>query len=215
MYDFLKKHLFDDRCLIYFNHLEKSNPDWLINPHEQISYDKTAFQLFESFKKSKMDEHNKDVKAAESDGRDPPDPPTESDMRIQYNKLWKEVESSEQILHDFLAHVRIFDKCYIQSQDATILRNDTAYVKRQRYFLKHNVDYLADPDEVVDGSVYRNKLLCSQVETKVFPWLTMQYPTFTRANGEKSYFPGNDYRIHESRGCFLNEFKKDLMVKAL
>lgn len=215
MYDFLKKHLFDDRCLIYFNHLEKSNPDWLINPHEQISYDKTAFQLFESFKKSKMDEHNKDVKAAESDGRDPPDPPTESDMRIQYNKLWKEVESSEQILHDFLAHVRIFDKCYIQSQDATILRNDTAYVKRQRYFLKHNVDYLADPDEVVDGSVYRNKLLCSQVETKVFPWLTMQYPTFTRANGEKSYFPGNDYRIHESRGCFLNEFKKRLNGKGI
>lgn len=215
MYDFLKQYLFDERCLIYFNHLERSNPDWLVHPDEVIDYDKTAFQSYEAFKKSKEKEHKDKVNEAKKNNKPLPDPITEKDIRHEYQKLWKSVEAAEQKLHDFLAHVRIFDKCYIQSQDRTIHKNDTNYVKKQQYFLKNNVAYIAEPDEVVGGSVYRDKKLCSDVESKVFPWLTMEYPEFTRYNNEKSYFPGKNYRLHESRGCFLNEFKARLNGKGI
>lgn len=215
MYDFLKKYLFDERCLIYFNHLQRSNPDWLINPNEAVAYEKTAFQLYKDFRDSREREHKKKVDEAEKAGTPPPEPLSENDIRLEYQALWKIVDESEQKLHDFLAHVRIFDKCYVQSQDRAIRRNDTSYVKRQQYFLKNNVAYLPEPDEVVDGSVYRNKMLCSQIETKVFPWLTMEYPEFTRYNGDKAYFPGSNYRVHENKGCFLNEFKSRLNGKGI
>lgn len=215
MYDFLKQYLFDQRCLIYFNHLLKSDPDWLIHPNEVVSYDKTAFQLFEKYKETRQKDHRKLVEEAEKAGRPAPEPLSDTQIRHDYQKLWKEVEGSEQRLHDFLAHVRIFDKCYVQSQNKAIYRNDTSYVRRQQYFLSKNVEYLADPDEVVGGSIYRDKVLCSQIESKVFPWLTMEYPEFTRYNGEKAYFPGNNYRVHENKGCFLNEFKNRLNGKGI
>lgn len=215
MYDFLKQYLFDQRCLIYFNHLLKSDPDWLIHPNEVVSYDKTAFQLFEKYKETRQKDHRKLVEEAEKAGRPAPEPLSDTQIRHDYQNLWKEVEGSEQRLHDFLAHVRIFDKCYVQSQNKAIYRNDTSYVRRQQYFLSKNVEYLADPDEVVGGSIYRDKVLCSQIESKVFPWLTMEYPEFTRYNGEKAYFPGNNYRVHENKGCFLNEFKNRLNGKGI
>ncbi|QWU85895.1 hypothetical protein CA3LBN_000113 [Candidozyma haemuli] len=215
MFDFLKKYSFDQRCSIYFNHLSKSDPDWLIHPNEVVSYDKTAFQSFKTYQESRQKDHKKLVEEAEKFGRPAPEPLSDTQIRHDYQKLWKEVDASEQRLHDFLAHVRIFDKCYVQSQNKAIYRNDTSYVKRQQYFLSKNVDYLADPDEVVDGSIYRDKTSCSQIESKVFPWLTMEYPEFTRHNGEKAYFPGNNYRVHENKGCFLNEFKNRLNGKGI
>lgn len=213
MYDFLKKSLFDDRCMVYFNHLERSNPEWLIHPAESLNYNKDAFQLFDKFKESKMKAHEKETQEAKDNNRDPPPEIKESDIHRDYQELWNELKASEQKLHDYLAHVRIFDKCYIQSQDSATRRNDTDYVKRQQYFLKNNVNYLSEPDEIVDGQIYRNKLSCSQIEAKIFPWLTMEYPEFTRYDNQKSYFPGNNYKVHENRGCFLNDFKSRLNGK--
>lgn len=213
-YDFLRKYSFDDRCLIYFNHLSKSNPEWTINPNEQVTYDNKAFQSYEDFKKDKLDDHKKKVAQAEKADMEPPQW-SEVEVNKEYQRLWDQVHEQEQKLHDYLAHIRIFDKCQIHSKIPAIKKNDTSYVKKQQYFLKHLVSYTPHPNEVEGGLIDDQKMTCSQVEAKVFPWLSFEYPIFTRFDGETAFFPGSDYRVHENRGCFLNEFRQRLNGKGI
>lgn len=213
-YDFLKSSSFEDRCLVYFNHLSKSNPEWTINPDEQVKYDGEAFDSFEKYKKNKYNDYKHKLAEAEELNEELPEW-NEEKINKDYAELWKQVHEQEQKLHDYLAHVRIFDKCYIQSQDATIRKKDTSYVKKQRFFLRNMVSYTPDPNEVQDGLIHKLKMSCAEIEAKVFPWLTFEYPMFTRYSGETAYFPGSDYRVHENKGCFLNEFKERLNGKGL
>lgn len=211
MYDFLKRYLFQDRCMVYFNHLTLSNPEWSINPHENVHYDRAVFTSFENFKKQKMGEYEKKAKEADQENKEPPKAPTDESIRKSYDDLWKRVHKDEQLLHDFSSHLRIFDKCFLAAQDTVQHRNDTRYVHKQQQFLKSTIAYDPREDEKMDqGTVFTEKLQCSDVESKIFPWLTMEYPKFQRWNGETSYFPGSNYRQHQNRNCFLNDFKNRL-----
>lgn len=215
MFDFLKDHLLEDRCRIYFNHLTMSSPDWTVDPHEKVTFDRKVFKSFESFKKDALNEYEKLAKEADKENKDPPPKPTEESIRVNFENMWKKVRKDEQLLHDYLAHVRIFDKCYLASRDSRG-RNDTRYVRKQQQFLRNLVDYIRSEDEPEGkGYVFKNKLECSGIEEKIFPWLTMEYPTFVRWDGKRSYFPGNDYRRHESRNCFLEDFKLRLNGKGI
>lgn len=209
IYDFLKKHSLQERCMAYFNHLAMSDPEWLINPDESTSFDRAAFQDFETFKNKKQQKWEDEAKEAEKEGKDAPPRHTEASLRKDYDTLRKTVLSHEQTLHDFVAHVRIFDKCFMNGHDSVTRRNDTRFVKKQQQFLKQNVDYEYTVDERNSvGKAYSNKLECDEVETKIFPFLTNQYPEFVRWNGEKSFFPGSDNENPATRGCFLNDFKR-------
>lgn len=210
-YDFLRKYLLEDRCLVYFNHLLMSNPDWLVNPDERVSFNRAAYNKFERYREEQLNNWNNKAKEAERENNDPPPKPTEEQLRQDYNVLRQTVMDDEQTLHDFVAHVRVFEKCYMHTKDDAKHADDTAFVRKQRAFLTNNVDYLVSPNEPSRaGSVFRHKFYCTDIERKVFPWLTTEYPIFTRWNGQKPFFPGSEYLLLRNRGCFLNDFKRRL-----
>lgn len=215
IYDFLKRNSIQDRCMLYFNHLAMSNPEWLVNPHESTTFDRDAFRLFDSYRTDQIKKWNDEAKKAEREGRDPPVKPTEENLRQKFENLRHKALTDEQTLHDFVSHVRIFEKCFMHSQDSTVLKLDNKFVKTQQEFLKSNVKYEYDIEELESiGKSYKDKLLCGEVELKIFPFLSNEYPLFERWNQETSYFPGYEKKFADT-GCFLNDFKKRVNGKGI
>lgn len=214
VYDFLKKHLLQDRCMLYFNHLSMSDPEWLVNPDESTSFDRAAFHDFEQYKRKILSQWSHSAKEAEHKGNDPEPRPTDSQLRLDFQQLRKTVLGHEQTLHDFVSHVRVFDKCFMAT-GAAHRRNDTGFVKNQQKFLREHVDYQYNQAERSSaGKAYKHPLECSEVERKVFPFLTNEYPEYVRWNGEKSFFPGSRGNTVPS-GCFLNDFKRRINGKGI
>lgn len=215
IYDFLKKSSIQERCMLYFNHLSMSNPEWLVNPHESTTFDRAAFTDYETYKNSQTKKWNKEAKKAESEGRDPPPKPTDEQMRENFENLRDTAFSDEQTLHDFVTHVRVFEKCFMHSQDSRVRRLDNKFIKNQQEFLKTSVKYEYDHDEKNSvGRAYKDKLACHKVELRIFPFLSNEYPLFERWNNEKVFFPGNENK-GKMTGCFLNDFKSRVNGKGI
>lgn len=215
-YDFLKKHSFDDRCMIYFHHLTMGNPEWMVNPDERVSFDRAAYNKFEQFRNDKLKDWDRRAKEAEKDNKEPPPKPTDDEIRKTYDELRRMVLSDEQTLHDYVTHVRVFEKCFMHRKDRPTRIKDNKFVKKQRAFLTNNVNYQVSADEPKHaGKVFKDAMDCREIEQKVFPWLTTEYPEFTSWSGKKTYFPGSSHNVLPNKGCFLNDFKNRLNGKGI
>ncbi|KAF8002126.1 alpha 1,3-mannosyltransferase [Metschnikowia aff. pulcherrima] len=209
MYDFLSKNSFHDRCMIYFNHLSMSNPDWMVNPDQGIVFNRDAYKSFDKYREQAL----KDIERKLNDAKEKGDnyvPPSDDEIRRKFDEMRETVLNDEQTLHDYLAHVRIFDKCFMGSATTGSNKDDIAFVKKQRNFLKKSVVYLKSTADQVSGKLFKHELDCNDVESKIFPWFTNQYPVFTRWNGRLTFFPGMSGRLPQKRGCFLSEYKSRL-----
>lgn len=207
LYEFLKLNSLQDRCNVYFNHLEKSNPDWTVDPNEKLEYKKEAFRKFEDYRKLVLEDYERKLKEAELADKDIPSAPLTAQIRADYDRFWELVHSGEQRMHNFLAHARVFNKCFLL-QKSREYENDTLAVRTQRQFLKLRVAYQMDDLEQSSREVLRNPRRCADVEGKVFPWLTMEYPKYVRHDRKALFFPRN---IHRGQGtCFLADFKQRL-----
>lgn len=215
LYDFLKKNSIQDRCMLYFNHLSMSDPEWLVNPHAATSYDRAAFRDFDSFKNEQSKLWNEEAKKAESEGRDPPPKLTEEQLREKFENLRQTTLTHEQTLHDFVSHVRVFEKCFMHSQDSRVRRLDNKFIRNQQEFLKTSVKYEYDREEKNSvGRAYKHKIACKDIEQRIFPFMSMEYPLFERWDQKKVFFPGADSQ-EKFGGCFLNDFKSRINGKGI
>ncbi|OBA20242.1 hypothetical protein METBIDRAFT_25183, partial [Metschnikowia bicuspidata var. bicuspidata NRRL YB-4993] len=209
LYDLLSKNLLHDRCMIYFNHLSASDPDWIVSPDQSILFNRNAYKTYEEYRSQRLKDSEKKAKEAK-EKEESFEPPTETQIRKEYDDLRDSVFNDEQTLHDFLAHVRIFNKCFMGSATAGINKEDNSFVKKQRTFLKKSVKYLKTAADQVTGKLFKNELDCSDVESKIFPWLTKEYPVFTRWDGKTTSFPGITGHLRTNNRCFLSEYKSRL-----
>lgn len=208
MYDLLSKHLFHDRCMIYFNHLSMSDPDWMVNPHRGIVFNRDAFKNFDSYREEKLRDINNKINEAKEKGQ-PYKPPSDDEIRKEFDDMRQTVLNDEQTLHDYIAHVRIFDKCFMGASNGAN-KKDVTFAKNQRGFLKKSIKYLRTHADKPSGKLYKNQLDCTDVEDKIFPWFTNQYPIFTRWDGKTVSFPGSPSKMARKQECFLNEYKSRL-----
>lgn len=216
LFDFLEKHSFEDRCLVYFNHLLMSNPDWMVNPDERVSFNREAYNKYQVYRDRVMNEQKQKAEEAQKNGDPVPAQLTEEQVRKEYDSLRKTVLDDEQTLHDYMAHVRIFEKCFLGLRSPAALKDDKNFVRNQRNFLQNGVSYISSPEERLNGKIFNNELACEDVEAKVFPWLTTNYPLFLRWNGETPFFPGSqDSAPGKEPGCFLKNYKRRLNGKGI
>ncbi|GEQ71543.1 hypothetical protein JCM33374_g5228 [Metschnikowia sp. JCM 33374] len=214
MYDLLSKNSFQDRCMIYFNHLSMSNPDWMVNPDQGIVFNRDAYLSLEKYREQALEDIEKKIKEAK-EKNEQYSPPTDEEIRLKFEDLRETVLNDEQTLHDYLAHVRVFDKCFMGSPSVGTTDSDKTFVKKQRNFLRKSVVYLKSAADDVSGKVFKNRLDCDDVESKIFPWFTNEYPVFTRWDGKTSFFPGRSGRLPHRKSCFLSEYKSRLNGKGI
>lgn len=213
LYDFLNTNLFQDRCRIYFNHLSFHNPDWMVNPDEKLLFDRDGYRSFESYEEMEQAKIDQSISEAEENG-ETFIPPSDESIREKYEILRKKVLGGEQMLHDYMAHVRIYNKCFMGTS-AGNNKNDHAFVKKQQKFLKTNVRYTRDDPSEASVNLLKDEVQCNSVESKLFPWLTNEYPIYTRWDGTTVNFPGSTGKFTRKKNCFLSEYKSRLNGKGI
>lgn len=206
LFDFLRDHDLEDRCHAYFHYLSMLDPEWLVDPKESVKYDYAAFGSLKDFSNSIIGKWKKEKKAAEDKNQTPPPEPTDEEMRNAFNKAKDAVHNSEQRLHNFVAHFRVFDKCYL---NPSTLRLDLTFVRKQQQFLKLEIDYQYTPDEATSHvKAYKDEVRCQEIESRLFPWLSFEYPIYKRHDGVIESFPGSPLATNRPKGCFVQDFKK-------
>lgn len=216
MYDFLNTQLYEGRCLVYFNHLSMSMPDWLINPHESVDVDTDSFSSFEEYEIKRLKEFNKKVTEAEENGFTPPTKPTVALMKKDYNLIVNRMKKDEQLIHDFVSHVRVFDRCYLSGYTSESGQSKSNFVSQQRNFISKTINFQPSPEEAATpNTIYESPVACSEIEQKIFPFISREFPVFTRWDGSVHFFPNSKYSGLPNRECFLNDFRQRINGKGI
>lgn len=216
MYDFLSRELYAERCLIYFNHLSMSVPDWLINPHENVDMKSEAFHSFEDYENKRVKAWKQEVLKAEKENKLKPERPSTESMRKDYEEIINKMRKDEQLLHDFASHVRVFDRCFLKGYFTESGQSQSQFISQQKNFLKRNIDFQPTSEEkAANKDIYRSSVSCSEVEKKIFPFISREYPLFTRWDGSEHFFPNAKLSGLPNRECFLTDFQKHMNGKGI
>lgn len=206
IHEFLQLELYAARCLTYFNHLAKSSPDWLIDPHEQVDMKNEAFRTFDEYEEQKLDKWKSDAEKAKDENKEAPPKPTRALLRKEYEDIVERMHKDEQLLHDFTSHVRVFDRCFLDGYKNEQGKN--AFVAQQRNFLKRTIDFEPTNNEFsAQNSIHRDQVACSEIENKIFPFISREYPIFTRWDGTQHFFPGSQLSGLPKKECFITDFR--------
>lgn len=216
MYDFLNTELYEGRCLVYFNHLSMSMPDWLINPHENVDVNNDSFNTFEEYEKKRLGKWADEVKEAEEKKETPPTKPTVALMKKDFASIVDRMRKDEQLLHDFVSHVRVFDRCYLDGYTSESGNSKSKFVSQQRNFIRGAINFQPSPEEAVsEKNIYKSPVACSEIEKKIFPFISREFPVFTRWDGSVHFFPNSEYSGLPNRECFMNDFRKRINGKGI
>ncbi|CAN3373219.1 hypothetical protein DIURU_001130 [Diutina rugosa] len=178
------------RCDIYFTRLFQRNINWLVDPHEDLSgewRDQRTFEDFAGHKKNKEKYVNDKHLEVSADDIWASDPDYQEFIKPVFEEAMAKVNRHEQRFHDVASHVRIFNKCYVTNDDEYQVKQDKSMVDTQKRVL-HDVAIFKPGQTTVE---IPDKV--SQVEKKVYPWLSFDYPVFEDHRGMQKFVPP-DYR---------------------
>ncbi|CAN3487163.1 putative alpha-1,3-mannosyltransferase Mnn1p [Diutina catenulata] len=180
---------FSQRCDLYFSNMFADNKAW------GIDLDEKYYNMFRKEQDWQDFWRNNDVKkdyikhkewneeegkkfSAKEDDRD-----FVEFAQKMFADMKNETANSNARLGSALSMVRVFNKCYITSDNQIEARANAELVKSQRDRFKN---YLGPKERF--QPTYKDKLLdqvksCSVLEKRVYPWLSAEYPVFERWDG--------------------------------
>lgn len=228
---------FQERCDLYFNTLFQDDINWSIDPKRDLPLENRFEFKYQDFRRKEMNSV-KEQYAKDNDMKkdDVKDEMVEDKMKEKYEKFWEKTMKTEQIIIDYVSHLRIFNKCFITSDNDWETNANNKFISEQREFM-----HMIDANRHFKPS---NDLLhlntdsfssCSTLESRLYPWLSFNYPTYIRWTGEKHFQPPKlskfvrhkevfevngklgkgkgskpHSRLTNNKACFLNEFKNSL-----
>ncbi|EGV60946.1 hypothetical protein CANTEDRAFT_137417 [Yamadazyma tenuis ATCC 10573] len=243
--DILTNLDFTERCNLYFKNLFVRDHNWFVDPNEDFPLEhRDAFDL-QSFKKETSErvrekfaqmlnlEYDK-INFDDENVRKEVDRLTEE----EFNEFWERTMKTEQKIVDYLSHLRIFNKCYVTSDNRYIMSKANELIEKEANSIDHT-EFKADDDEsLINDSGSKS---CSELESRIYKWVSHSYPIYERWTGEiflsppdlrkfvrhpevfkttNSKFKGFTERPSKSAStlngpCFFNKFKNSLNGKGI
>ena len=208
---------FEKKCNLYFDHLHKSNHDWILNNFDTKGYDDNyiTFQDFLEFKKTA--EKNMVFDEAKI-----------LELEKEFNERSFDSIKVDQRIIDAVTTLRIFGKCFIEVDDS----KKPGFISS---IFEDNKKQGEDEKEVEKQNKVQQDL-CHDTEARIFPWLSNILPTYTRWNGEvsqglpdlsktqsnyddneefHSHGKANEKRENVRTNCFLKSFKNAMNGKGI
>lgn len=239
---------FHGRCDFYFKNLFKKDINWFVDPHKDLPSTDREVAEFSDFKND-IKWKKEFVKNGKLDV-DPESILEEIDYLIYAKKKHLEmIEKSlklQQIVIDYTSHVRIFNKCYVTQDDKIERKAVNKFIKKQKSTLKLNgliaTSKTLPPNKYLDSFAFDS---CSEIESRIYPWMSASYPIFERFTGEivmkppnyKNYISEANHPevfasahrkkvgkgkagfpkspITNNKDCFLTRFKNNLNAKGI
>ncbi|KAK6455851.1 mannosyltransferase putative-domain-containing protein [Scheffersomyces xylosifermentans] len=110
-----------------------------------------------------------------------------AEMKTKYDEIQALIAEEDQILHDYMTHVKVFNKCFVT--DDSPHSNSSDFVAGQQKKLKPDRKF---PNK--QKQIYSN---VRHLESLLYPWLTQRSPIFEPVNGKR-------YTLFKSLYPFLN-----------
>ncbi|KAK6455595.1 mannosyltransferase [Scheffersomyces xylosifermentans] len=246
--DSILAHLnFNERCELYFRNLFAIDPNWWINPNEDLPMEDRDEFRFEKWRKKHLDRLKKEYIEENKKEIEPQDlkvdQEVENFIKKKYKEFWEKTMKVEQKIVDFLSHMRIFNRCYISNDEKDVIDRVTKFTSNQNKFVKQLFKAGKEGNrEVPEFKPSKQETLlqansfssCSNLEQRVYPWLSLHYPAFERWTGDVYYTPPDmskyisvpkssnlkkkpviKSQFTNNKACFLNEFKNAANSKGL
>ncbi|CAK7896565.1 putative alpha-1,3-mannosyltransferase Mnn13p [[Candida] anglica] len=226
---------FEERCDLYFTKLYELNPEWHLDPKEPFPLSEKGNFRWEDYKEKKWNSTKKMLakKARTKVSQYFNDEAIEATLRVGYEKFWNRTIHQEQRLVNSISHVRIYNKCYITSSDEIVSQRNTKFIEEQQNILGKKSSTLIIPNQKAES--------CSDLESRVYQWLSGQLPIYERWTGEILHHPPNmiDFldsipeptnskgskgrgtvKVHSkvtnnNIGCFVSDFKDSMNGKGI
>ncbi|KAG7664375.1 uncharacterized protein J8A68_002116 [[Candida] subhashii] len=201
---------FDERCVIYFKSLVTQDQNWHFTPN---NWDKLFEDgQFDHFKEKYLEKLKKEFKHEEGDES------YESEFQNYLLGKYEDYKTSiiEQHLIDHLAAVRIFNKCYISNDDQTQIKQTNKFINTQRKQIQY-------PDGFSHTELEKLHAfdVDSVLESRVYPWLSFENPTYEHWTGDIYYHPPDMTRPKHiqkrkySKSSFLKQFQNSCNGKGI
>lgn len=230
---------FKQRCDLYFKNLFIQDRNWNIDPNADLPLDHRFEFDFELFRKNSVnrikdayaEEKGKDVKEINFD-----DPKLkdliERLIKEDYDLFWLKTMKTEQKMTDYLSHLRIFNRCYVTHDNKFEKEQTQKFIAKEQEIIPKDVKS-GKFEFTSSENLIKNADSCTDLESRIYKWLSFSYPIYERWTGEvynsppdyskfvkhpevfKSTTPKWDAVSKTSNGCFLNKFKNSLNAKGL
>jgi alpha 1,3-mannosyltransferase len=196
-----------EKCALYFNDLDKLNENWeTIETGVNHSYVRQIIP-YDDFIRFKVDGYKKQHNNEEPSEND------KAQFEQQYNEMAERMKTSEQAAIDAVTHLRVYDQCFLRDQ----ISGGAASIFGGSH-----------------GGPGSN--VCSELEQKLFPWLSRESPIFKRWDGTvmtgiptmaKYLDADNDdiptsggdapffVEINSKDGCFMESWRSNLNGKGI
>ncbi|KAK6204461.1 mannosyltransferase putative-domain-containing protein [Scheffersomyces amazonensis] len=214
---------FNQRCELYFQNLYMDNHNWFVDPNELLPLDnKHEFDWY-TFKHVYFEKNLK--KYMEENELESENEVVDKDLLAyiskEYETFWNQTLKVEQKAVDILSHLRIFNKCFISRE--TVPSTTDKFISTQKSYMKTfskkaPAFKLTKEEKKVLFNPYQD---CSNLERRMYPWLSFNYPIYEKWTGEvllspPKYFAKPIYpKPPHISTCFLEKFKNDLNGKGL
>ncbi|WEJ96105.1 mannosyltransferase [Yamadazyma tenuis] len=243
--DILANLDFTERCDLYFKNLFIRDRNWFVDPNEDFPLDhRDGFDL-ESFKKETSE--NTRHKYAQMSNLEY-DKINFKDKNVvkgveqlaeeEFKVFWERTMKTEQKIVDYLSHLRIFDKCYVTSDDRYIMGKANELLEKEANSIDRTQFKATDGEILINDQGSKS---CSELESRIYKWMSHSYPIYERWTGEiflsppdlrkfvhypevfkttNSKFKGFTERPSKSTftangPCFFNKFKNSLNGKGI
>lgn len=203
IYDFLRNNDFDQRCDKYFRTLLYRDSEWKIDPHTDFSYIKGNYQLVENYIKDRQKEWKDSGEEGEL---------SEKTLEEDYNYAKALYREDEQTLHDYLSHLKIFNKCFL-TRDSH-MASDSAFISKQRQNLTE-MNFQMAPSKFSMTEMYHGfkSMSCATIERKLYSWVSRKSPVYERWDGKIVRIPVAGGKTTDK--CFLLTLRSFLKGKGI
>lgn len=230
---------FGERCDLYFKNLYLNHNSWFLDPNKHFPLDHRFEFDYNSFRNNVMNQAKEDY----ANDRNIPVDQVEVNNEVEeiikndYRKFWGSTMNTEQEIIDYLSHLRIFNKCYVNNDNNYQISKTNKFLNKQKNIIKSSPFKYTDKEQLLTNSFDS----CNDIESRIYKWLSFSYPIYERWTGEIFLTPPNlkkfvsdpevfrytnskfhsvtnkpiKSKLTNNKACFLNNFKNSLNGKGI
>ncbi|CAK9436889.1 uncharacterized protein LODBEIA_P14110 [Lodderomyces beijingensis] len=189
---------FEQRCDLFFQNLFMDDKNWIfqinevafLENKEEFRYNDYRKHYYEQLKNEYSDFNHRDPASLDNT------PELEEFIRHRYDEFWNRMMVSEQKIVDQLSIFRVFNKCYLTSDNTTQIKRTEEFINSQHKLI-NGISQASKKSKGVAPFQYTKQeslinfktIKHSAFEHRVYPWLSLEYPIFERYTGQVLYKP--------------------------
>ncbi|KAI3402996.2 hypothetical protein KGF56_004249 [Candida oxycetoniae] len=189
---------FEQRCDLFFQNLFMHDNNWILKVNERNRLENKNEFKFNDFKRVHLEEYKKEFASANHKNHEDVEntPEFEQFVRTKYDEFWKKTMKYEQKIVDQISIMRVFNKCYITSDNTTQVKRTNEFVNDQ-HKLMTSLHWASSKKSKVpsfkftkeENRIHFKSIKHSALEHRVYPWLSFEYPIYERFTSKVSYHP--------------------------